>query len=354
MKSTLSLLTFLTILILLVAGCDNKNETPPASALANSVFIVNEGPFSGGVGTISAFNRDSKEVTNDLFGTANGRPLGNIVQSMSVYKNKAFIVVNNANKIEVVNLEDFKSDTTIENLPLPRYFIAFNDEKGYVSCWGDSTVKVINLKDYSIISSIRTGSGPDKMVLADNLLFVINTGGYATDSTVSVIRTDDENPATLIKVGDRPSGIQEDANGDIWVLCSGKGFPGFPGPGDTRGRLVCIDPVSFEIIKVISFPDPEIKPENLVINENGTRLYYQHPDGIFEFSISDTALNTLPIVTHINKFYGIGYDKVNKMIMGTDPLDYSQNGWVFRYNGLDGTPVDSYMVGVIPSGFCFN
>jgi hypothetical protein len=353
MKSTLSFFSFLTVLILLT-GCKKNDNTNPTGRWTNSVFIVNEGPFSGGVGTISVFNRDSKLVTNDLFATVNGRPLGNVVQSMSIYKEKAYIVVNNANKIEVVDMTDFKSDTTIEDLPLPRYFIAYNDQKGYVSCWGDSTVKVLNLNDYSIISSIRTNSGPDKMVLTGNRLFVINTGGYFTDSTVSVISTDDDQQLALVIVGDRPSGIQEDANGNIWVMCSGKGTPGYPAPGDTRGSLVCINPVSFEIIKVISFPDPENKAENLVINENGTRLFYQYEEGIFAFSISDSGLTALPFITHNNKFYGIGYDKVTKMVLGADPLNYQQNGWVFRYNGLDGSPVDSFMVGMIPSGFCFN
>jgi YVTN family beta-propeller protein len=353
MKLSLSFLIFLAGLILF-SGCNDKNNLPsPPGTWDNSVFIVNEGPFQNGSGSIIAFNRESGEVTSNIFETVNGRPLGNIVQSMTIYKDKAFIVVNNSGKIEVVDLVDFKSVATIENLVLPRYFIVYNDQKAYVSCW-DSTIKVINLSDYSILKSIKSTTGPDKMVITGKRLFVINTGGFETDSTISVINTDNDELIDLIPVGDRPSGIQEDANGKIWVLCSGKGYPGYPAPGDTRGRLVCIDPVSFEINKVISFPDPEIKPENLVINENGTRLFYQYPDGIFAFSISDTVLNTLPIITHINKFYGIGYDKVTKMIMGADPLNYLQNGWVFRYNGLDGTPVDSFMVGVIPSGFCFN
>jgi YVTN family beta-propeller protein len=352
MKALLSLFTFLTILIIL-SSCKKNDNTSLSGNWDNSVFIVNEGPFPNGSGTISAYNRESHIVTNNLFETANGRPLGSIVQSMTIYKDKAYIVVNNANKIEVVNLGDFKSDTTIENIPLPRYFVGFNDKKGYISCW-DSTVKVISLIDFSLITSIRTGNGPDKMLLHGKLLFVINTGGYETDSTISIIDTDTDQQIDLVKVGDRPSGIQQDANGNIWVLCSGKGYPGYPAPGDTGGRLVCVDPVSFEIIKVISFPDPEMKPENLVIDKNGTRLFYQYPDGIFAFSINDTTLNTLPIITHNNKFYGIGYDKVTKMIMCADPLDYSQNGWVFSYNDQDGTQGDSFMVGVIPSGFCFN
>ncbi|MCK9399859.1 MAG: hypothetical protein M0Q51_07695 [Bacteroidales bacterium] len=237
------------------------------------------------------------EVAHDLFETANGRPLGNIVQSMTVHQDKAFIVVNNSNKIEVVNLDDFKSVTTIENLTLPRYFIGFDEDKGYVSCW-DSTVKVMNLRDYSIITSIQTGNGPDEMILAGDQLFVINSGGFGVDSTVSIIQTNDEEPFGLLEVGHRPSGIQKDVNGKIWVLCSGKGWNGFP--------------------------------------------------------VSASLLNTQPLISGNTMFYGLGYDKVTKMIFATDPLDYAQNGWVYRFNALDGTPVDSFLVGIIPNGFWFN
>lgn len=346
-------LFFLSFFMIILVGCNKNNNDDPAGNWSNSVFIVNEGPFKDGSGSISAFNRESHVVTNNLFETANGRPLGNIVQSMSVYKDRGFIVVNNANKIEVVNLADFKSDTTIENLPLPRYFIGFDDQKGYVSCW-DSTVKIISLVDYSIITSIRTGNGPDKMMLSGNFLFVLNTGGYGTDSTVLVISTDNDEPMALIQVGARPSGIQKDANGDIWVLCSGKGFNYSPAPGDTPGKLVCIDPVSFNINREISFPDSEKHPENLVVDENETTLYYNHPAGIFSFTIDNSTLNNQPLIVGDQMFYGIGYDRKTKMILATDPLDYSQNGWVFRYNPTGGAPIDSFMVGVIPSGFWFN
>ena len=339
-------------LIMLLTGCNDNNNDTPSGTWANSVFIINEGPFQTGSGSVSAFNRETREVTNDLFETANGRPLGNIVQSMTVHQDKAFIVVNNSNKIEVVNLADFKSVATIENLTLPRYFIGFDDSKGYVSCW-DSTVKVVNLKDYSIMASIQTGTGPDEMILAGDQLFVINSGGYGDDSTVSVIRTDDDEPLVRLVVGDRPSGIQTDVNGNLWILCSG-GWNGYPAPGNTHGKLVCLDPVSFEIIKEVSFPDSENHPGNLVIDVNGATLYYNHPAGIFAFSIYDSELNTLPFITGNSMFYGLGYDKATQMIMATDPLDYSQNGWVYRFNALDGAPVDSFLVGVIPNGFCFN
>jgi YVTN family beta-propeller protein len=347
LKSTFSIFAFLFLFV----ACDKNNNDNPAGVWSESVFIINEGRFPTGSGTISAFNRETLEVTNDIFETANGRPLGNVVQSLTVHGDKAFIVVNNANKIEVVNLEDFKSDTTLEGITLPRYFIGFDDDKGYISCW-DSTVKVINLQDYSISHSVQTGTGPEKMVLADNKLFVINSGGYGIDSTVSVINTNNEENIGRITVGHRPSGIRKDMNGNIWVLCSG--LSGWPTPEISPGKLVCIDPVSQEILREIVFPDSINHPDHLVINKVGNTLYYNHPAGIFAFPISAPSLNDLPLIAATGYIYGLGYDDKEDIIYAAFPLDFAQYGWVYRYHATDGTLVDSFMVGIIPNGFWFN
>jgi DNA-binding beta-propeller fold protein YncE len=351
-KPTLFLLSFLTI-VLLISSCGKNENDKPAGAWSKSVFIINEGPFPTGSGSISAFNRETLEITHNLFETANGRPLGNIVQSLTVHHNKAFIVVNNANKIEVVNLEDFKSVATIDNLVQPRYFIGFDEDKGYVSCW-DASVKVLNLVDYSVMASVQTGAGPDEMVMSGDRLFVINSGGFGDDSTMSVISTNDEENLGRIIVGHRPSGIRKDINGNIWVLCSGKGYSGFPDPGDTPAKLVCIDPVSLAILKEINFPDTENHPDNLIIDDSGSILYYNHPQGIFSFPVVASALNSQPLIPGCKMYYGLGFDEKLKMIYVTDPLDYQQNGWVFRYDAIDGTPNDSMLVGIVPNGFWFN
>ncbi len=345
-------LAALSILFLMVS-CNEKDLPAPYEQFLNSVFVINEGPFQAGTGTISAFNRETGEVTPDLFEMANGRPLGNIVQSLTVHGDKAYIVVNNSNKIEVVNLEDFTSVATIENITLPRYFIGLDEQKGYVSCW-DSTVKVINLADYSIINSMPAGNGPDEMLLSGEFLFVINSGGFGTDSTVSVFRTITDEPAGSFTVGHRPAGIRKDMNGNIWVLCSGKGWNGYPSPDDTPAKLVCIDPVSFAILKEITFPGTDNHPDNMIINGDGDILYYNHPEGIFSFPVIASALNNQPFIPGNSIFYGLGYDETEKMIYVTDPLDYAQNGWVCRFNALEGTPVDSIMVGIVPNGFWFN
>ncbi|MFO7614559.1 MAG: hypothetical protein R6W71_07975 [Bacteroidales bacterium] len=333
-------------------GCIKENNTPDGK-WSKSVFIVNEGPFQSGSGTISAFDRDSVKVSHGLFESANGRPLGNIVQSLQVVGDLVFIVVNREDKIEVAKLKDFRSVATISNLSSPRYFLGFNEEKGYVSCW-DNTVKVINLFDYTVMTEIPTGAGPDEMIVAGDYLFVINSGGFGTDSTVTYINTSDESVYGNMELWHRPSGIVKDINGHVWVLCSGKGFNGWPAQDDTPAKLICIDPASMSVIREVPFTDPGIHPDVLIINGSGTILYYNYPDGIYSFPVSATSLNVSPLVPAAISYYGLGYDPSSDMLYASDPLDYNQNGWIYRFRADNGAPVDSFMAGIIPNGFWFN
>lgn len=343
---------FLFLLLAVLAGCEKSNEDKPAGQWDNAVFIINEGPFQNGTGTIMAFDRDSGAVSDDLFEAANGNPIGNIVQSMTVYDGRAYIMVNNANKIEIVNVNDFKSVATIDSITLPRYFLGLDNSSGLVSCW-DNTVKIINLDDFSIRQSIETGTGPDEMVRAGDWIFVVNSGGFGIDSTVSAFKWNDASSMQKITVGHRPSGIRTDKDGNLWVLCSGKGWNGFPDPGDTPAKMVCIDPENFEIIREFIFPDHENHPDNLVINNEGSVLYFNHPQGIFELSVTASSLNNQPLITSEVMFYGLGYDDKEELIYATDPLDYAQNGWIYRYHASDGSPAGSFMAGIVPNGFWF-
>ncbi|HSG67786.1 MAG TPA: DUF5074 domain-containing protein, partial [Bacteroidales bacterium] len=86
----------------------------------NRVFIVNEGPFMTGSGSLDVYYRDTEELVNDAFKKVNGFELGNLVQSVAVHNNKVYIVVNNANRIEVASKEELVFFGTIENINLPR------------------------------------------------------------------------------------------------------------------------------------------------------------------------------------------------------------------------------------------
>src|SRR5688500_15237380 len=114
-------LILVTVLSVSFSSCDD-DDSQPKGKFEDGVFVVNEGNFQDANGTISHVSSDGT-VTQDLFGSENnGLALGDVVQSMTIDSDFAYIVVNNSNKMEVVNANTFVAEYTLKNLLLPRYF----------------------------------------------------------------------------------------------------------------------------------------------------------------------------------------------------------------------------------------
>src|SRR5688572_27698030 len=114
-----SLHYFLFLTLTLFVACDDEEKVK--GEFDNKVFVINEGNYLDADGTVSAIDPRSGVVVHDIFGSVNeGRALGDVVQAMTIHEDKAYIVVNNSNKIEVVNANTFESISVIDDLSLPR------------------------------------------------------------------------------------------------------------------------------------------------------------------------------------------------------------------------------------------
>ena len=84
---------FLTLLLgvglsFILSGCMNANKnigTAGVESTAGSLFILNEGNFNYGNGTVSIYDPKKKELQNEAFIKANGMKVGDVVQSMKMH-----------------------------------------------------------------------------------------------------------------------------------------------------------------------------------------------------------------------------------------------------------------------------
>jgi len=348
----INLLSLVTLsLILTITACHKDDPEKNGGKYSDGIFIVNEGIFQTGVGTISFISREKDSVSQDIFEVVNGRPLGNVAQSMAIFEGKAFIVVNNASKVEVVDAATFESQATITGLTSPRYFLGITQSKGYVTDWAGN-VAVIDIDANSVSKTITVKSGPEQMLLSGTQVYVLNSGGWSTDSTVSVINTATDEVTTTIGVNHRPTGIAADKNGKIWIMCSGRGFNGWPQSGDSEGHLLRINPANNQVEFDYPFVSTTLHPEKLVVNKTGDKLFFLFNGGIYSFDITSTTTNPVKLVSR-NNLYALGYDTKDEYLYVSDPLDYQQDGWIYRYRASDGSIADSLQTGIIPGNFCF-
>jgi hypothetical protein len=344
MRSNFQNYLFQAIALLVLLTSCTKESDKITGHYSHGLFIVNEGPFTDGTGTITYFNHENDSVEQDIFDAVNNRPLGNIVQSISFYNGKAYIIVNNAAKTEVVDAESFKSEATITGMTLPRYFCSVSETKAYISDWA-GVVNIVDLSTNTVAGTIPAGTGPERMLKSGKYVFVLNAGGFTLDSTITILDHSTDRVVKTMKVFDRPTGIVEDASGKIWVMCSGKGFTGWPAADDTKGHLISIDPTNLSIEADYEFQDSSKHPEKLVIK--GSTLYFLYDNGIFRFSTLLGGAAPVKVASHSN-LYNLAYDYDKDYLLASDPVDFMNNGWVVRFRADNGEVVDSIPTGIIP------
>lgn len=335
-------------------ACEKTPDVPPKGEYETGVFVVNEGNFGQPNGAISYYNPATGAIEPNVFDKVNNRPLGDVVQSMAVHGEKAFIVANNSNKVEVVDANTFASLGVIEGLALPRYFAGHNN-KGYVTEWvgfsGNGRVAVIDLSTYTVTKTITVGKTPERLLLAQNgKLYVANSG----DSTLSVINPATDAVEATLTVGDSPSGLGQDAANNIWVLNQGKVVYNADWSIDydqtTAGSLVQFNPASPGALTTLPFADNRNRPAHLQLNGARDRLYYIYAGQVFDMATSATALPATPLIDR--NFYGLGVDPADNVIYGADAGNFSARGQVFRYSPT-GQELGSFQADIGPNGFVF-
>ncbi len=340
---------FFLILTTLIAGsCVKKEDSgildPEESLIAgNVVFIINEGNFMWGNGSISYFSYDSTEIFNNVFETINERPLGDVPNSMVISEDYAYIVVNNSGKIEVVRKNSLKSVATITGLISPRSIAVIDNNKAYVSSLYSDSLTIINLKDNTISGYVNVRRTSESILVSGKKAFVSNWYG---GNEVVVINTDLDKMIDSIVVGKEPESMVIDKEYTLWVLCNG-GWA-----RENFAELVGINVHTHEIIKRHTFPSILDSPSCLQTDGDGDTLFFLD-NGIKRMEIDATELPATPLIKEGNRFfYKLGINHVNGDILVTDAVDYQQNGFVLIYNE-NGDSVASYQAGIIPGSMCF-
>jgi YVTN family beta-propeller protein len=355
-KSTSFLIALLAV-ILVVPSCKKpeKEEIVLPELAKQRVFVLNEGNFLSGNASFSIYDPLANSMQNDVFAQINGRPLGDVLQSMCIVGDKAYFVVNNSNKIEITNATSLVSSGVINDLSLPRYMVAVNDQKAYVSEYisyssTEGRISILDLATNTISGSITVGALPEEMLLHNGKMYVC----ISNENKIAVINTSTDAVETTITVSDGPNGIVKDADGKLWVMCGGNTeYDGNwePDPNtSTAGALVKIDPATGVVESTLPFSEVFGSPAKLNINGSKNTLYYAYDGAIYSHSITASTLSSTPLISR--KFYGLGIEpKTENIYVGS--YGFASNKHLVRYTS-SGALIDSTEVGVGPNGFYFN
>lgn len=350
-------LTLFVLSISMFFGCqpDERDDVNlPLGDYENGVLILNQGNFGQGNSSISYLSNDFNTFQAHAFQAVNPNiTLGDTGQDIGFYEDRAFVVMNNSNKIEVLNRYTLTHEATISvGLNNPRY-IVFAQGKAFVTNWGDGMnpnddyVAVFNLNDYSLHTNIAVEEGPERLLAHNNKVYVAHEGGFGFNNKVSLIDAVSSQITTIFEVGDVPKSLQV-YNNEVYVLCGGK--PSWS-ENETAGSLYKITENNTAVL-ALNFNENK-HPANLIQENN--QFYFSIHAEVYQMNANATSLPTVPIFeTTTQGVYGIYSMGIrDNLIYIGDAADYNSNGKVLIYQP-NGTLVIEKTVGVIPTGFYNN
>jgi YVTN family beta-propeller protein len=327
----------LVVLGFLISCSDDPTKQSPPK-IQQGIFVMNEGLYGMNNTTITYYDLISEKATTDYYAIKNGNALGDTGNDLAIYGSKGYLVMTGSSQIVVF---DKISGATIKNIPMkddqgkgrsPRN-IAFYGDYAFV-CSFDGTVVKLDTATLSWKGSVDVGRHPDAIHVANNKIYVSNSGSLDFpnyDNTVSVIDPINLTEEKRITVGLNPYTIQSDSKGNVYVIIRGN-------YSDIEGGLVKINADSDEASVVEG-----VNAFNFTIVNDVAYLYS------FDYATSETLIYTLSTSTdailkssfindgtEIKTPYGIYVDAEGGDVFIADANDYTSTGTVvcFDKNGV--------------------
>lgn len=335
-----------------LTSCEKSKDPVVDDGYTHGIFIVNEGSFNNNNGSISFIDETNGSIINDIFFAANQRPLGDIVQSFSISNDTlGIIVVNNSAKLEFVSLRTFQSIREPLNVIYPRFFLQVTGEKGYLTSGNlEGKVYVTDLRTMNIEDSINVGYGPETLLKSGNRVYVANSGGWDSDSTISIINVSSDEVEGTIYVEKVPVDMILDKDNFIWVYC--KGYTNYADI-ETDSYLQKINMDDNSIMwqgRVGSALDYSTVPAKCAVSSDGATIYYTRPDGIYSLDAANPVLSEEPVIP--GNYYGLDVHPENGRIYVFETV-FTGNGTMKVFEP-DGTLFEEGIVGIGPNAAVFN
>ncbi|TXD46883.1 YncE family protein [Polaribacter sp. IC073] len=336
-----TLLFLISITLFLSCEKNELDEAYIAKGAYDLGFIVsNEGNFGSPNASISFISADLSTTINEVYSKENNAPVGDILQSITFDDNYAYLILNNSNKVEVVDKYTFKRITTLtqEDIELPRYADT-KDGKLYITNARSKSVVIYNIADFSYETTIDIGRAVEQIIVEDDFMYIQNAA-YGSGNNITVV---DLKTNTVIKTLVTGKGLNsmEEEDGVLYAMHN---------TGITK-----IDISTNEVIGEITLRGSLEKPSKLDIEDSN--IYFISGSSIYSSPITSTELSDIPLVNSEvvaeSWFTGYGFAVENNRIFYADVKGFSENSVVLVYD-LEGKFLKSINTGIGTNNIYFN
>ena len=343
-------------ILLLAAGCKKDDTAPslPPVTSGRKAFVVCEGSLGYGNSALGLYLPEKDSSYDDVYKAANGQSLGDIFQSMTRIGDHYLLCINNSDKIIRIRRDNWLVDGTM-TIAKPRYILAVNDTKAYVSSIFSKKLFVINPQTMQLTGTLNMPFENAEGMMQYGTTAFICSWDTANNKLYQVNTATDAVTAGPALAGFAPQDILMDKEQKVWVLAGNV-------PKKKSATLTRIDPSTGNILSSYSFASGA-DPEKPVFNATKDTLYFIEVDynggtannGIYRMGIHDASLPSQPFIAaqSFQYFWALGIQPATGYIYVGDPKGFTQKGLVNIYK-QDGTLLKSFRTGIGPGHFFFD
>lgn len=327
------------LLILILWSCKEKTEPDKAVETGSGdAIIICEGMYGLANSRIDYYSKEHDSISENIFYKSNNRPLGDILQSITVLGDYLYLLVNNSQKIERVRISDFKSEQILNGLQSPRYLLPLGN-KAYVSDLYAQKIHIISIPQMQISGHIPLAGWVEEMDSLGNFVYACNYD----KPYLYVINSNSDQIVDSIALASNPGSLVKDKNEKLWVLCGGNISQ------SPTSILYQIDPIQNQVLQSIPLSNPGAF--KLRINKERDRIYFLSGSDILSMSIQSTQPNSF-ISEPGRNWYGLRVEPSTGNIWACDAKSYAENGEIRVYSS-QGNLVRQFSSGIIPSDIVF-
>jgi len=340
---------------------------PDPNSVVKGMYLLNEGNMNMNKASLDYLDFTTGKYHANIYNSANPtvvKSLGDVGNDIAVYGAKVYVVVNNSNLIEVLNVKTAKHIATIAIANCRN--VVFHDNKAYISAYlgkvGDpnapnGAVYEIDTTSLVITRKVTVGRQPEEMAIVGQKMYVANSGGYSPpnyENTLSVIDLGSFTEIKRIVVAINLEKVKADQYGDLYVTSRGDYYKIPP-------DLYVVDTKTDQVKKDFKLP-----VSNLYIDGDTAYMYsvafsYITGKNAITYSMLDVKneaiLNKQFITDGTDKQiavpYGITVNPITKEVFVTDAKNYVTSGTVYCFD-TSGKKEWSIIAGDIPGHFAFS
>ncbi|MBW3521319.1 MULTISPECIES: YncE family protein [unclassified Chryseobacterium] len=328
------------VLLFSISCTSDYEEVIPEITYQNGFFITNEGNFGKPNADVTFLTKDLSLMQNEIYKAKNNKEnLGDVLQTMVLNGDKAYLLLNNSNKIQIVDRVTFKKAGEITaQLNNPRYMAIANGNI-YVSndkYGGEKFVNVYKLSDNSFVKKIdfASTSTVERVVEAGGNIFVQNAS-YGFGNTITKINTTNNTiEGTPIAMPNGDINKTVTYNNNVYVIAQ----------GTADSYIYQINPAG-SIVKTTTLTGIA-NGTNLQID--GGRFYFTSSNKVYSMDMNAIATPTTPIITAVDggpNFTLYGFSVIDGRIFTSDVKGFTQASEISVYTSA-GTFITKFTAGM--------